>query len=81
MTGSEYTERLGTIVCGSDGSPPSRNAFEWAGRHARCCDAEEIGNRDRSQLAEILLGSVAHFLTHHSTIPIVVVPQPRGPDD
>jgi nucleotide-binding universal stress UspA family protein len=149
VTGSEYTERLGTIVCGYDGSASSRNAIEWAGRLARCCDAEMIvvgvydwnpmvgdatnqemvdqlrselesvlpdlerlgvrcravvetgdsrsvllaqayrhraeaivvGSRGRSQLAEILLGSVAHFLTHHSTIPVVVVPQPSGPAD
>lgn len=149
MTGSEYTERLGTIVCGYDGSPTSEAALDWAGRLARCCGAEVIivgvydwnpmigdatnqemldglgadleavvprlsergvpcrtitqtgdsrsvllaeaygheadmivvGSRGRSQIAEILLGSVAHFLTHHSRIPVVVVPQPRGPAD
>ena len=149
MTGSEYTERLGTIVCGFDGSPSSEAAVAWAGRLARCCGSEVIvvgvydwnpmvgdatnqemmdaldaelqsvlprleehnvrcralvetgdsrsvllaeayrhtaevivvGSRGRSQLAEILLGSVAHFLTHHSSIPVVVVPQPSGPAD
>ena len=149
MTGSEYTERLGTIVCGYDGSPTSKAALAWAGRLARCCGAEVIivgaydwnpmigdatnqemldalgaeleavvpelegqgvrcrtiaqtgdsrsvllaeayghnaevivvGSRGRSQIAEILLGSVAHFLTHHSRIPVVVVPQPTGPAD
>lgn len=149
MTGSEYTERLGTIVCGYDGSPSSKAAVAWAGRLARCSNSEVIvvsvydwnpmlgdatnqemiealraelesvrpgldeigvrcrtvvetgdsrsillsqayrhkaeaivvGSRGRSQLAEILLGSVAHFLTHHSTIPVVVVPQPSGPAD
>ena len=149
MTGSEYTERLGTIVCGYDGSPTSEAALAWAGRLALCCGAEVIivgvydwnpmigdatnqemldalaaelqsvapgleeqgvrchtiaetgdsrsvllaeayrhdaevivvGSRGRSQLAEILLGSVAHFLTHHSRIPVVVVPQPSGPAD
>jgi nucleotide-binding universal stress UspA family protein len=40
-----------------------------------------VGSRGRSQLAEVLLGSVAHFLTHHSRIPVVVVPQPAGPAD
>ena len=149
MTGSEYTQQLGTIVCGYDGSPTSKAALEWAGRLAHCggadviivgvydwnpmvgdvtnqemldaldaelqaalpdleargvrCrtvaqigdsrsvllaeayghDAEVIvvGSRGRSQIAEILLGSVAHFLTHHSRIPVVVVPQPTGPAD
>jgi nucleotide-binding universal stress UspA family protein len=149
VTGSEYTERLGTIVCGYDGSPSSKAAVAWAGRLARCSDAEVIvvcvydwnpmvgdatnqemidalqaelesvrpgleelgvrcrtvvetgdsrsvllalayrhkaeaivvGSRGRSQLAEILLGSVAHFLTHHSTIPVVVVPHRSGPAD
>ncbi len=33
-----------------------------------------VGSRGRSQLAELMLGSVAHFLTHHSEIPVVVVP-------
>lgn len=149
MTGSEYTERLGTIVCGFDGSPTAETALAWAGRLARCCGSEVIvvgvydwnpmigdatnqemidtlrteiesalpglaqhgvrcraivetgdsrsvllavayenkaevivvGSRGRSQLAEILLGSVAHFLTHHSSLPVVVVPQPSGPAD
>ena len=83
MTGSEYTERLGTIVCGYDGSPTSKAALARAGRLARCCGAEVIvvGRTGRSQIAEILLGSVTHFLTHHSTIPVVVVPQPIGSAD
>lgn len=149
MTGSEYTQRMGTIVCGYDGSASSKAAVVWAGRLARCCDSEVIvvgaydwnpmmgdatnqemidaldaelesvlpgleqlgvrsrsvvetgdsrsvllaqayerkaevivvGSRGRSQLAEVLLGSVAHFLTHHSRIPVVVVPQPAGPAD
>jgi nucleotide-binding universal stress UspA family protein len=33
-----------------------------------------VGSRGRSQLAEIVLGSVAHYLTHHSEVPVVVVP-------
>lgn len=36
-----------------------------------------VGSRGRSQIAEILLGSVAHYLTHHSDIPVVVVPVAR----
>lgn len=149
MTGSEYTQRLGTIVCGYDGSASSEAAVAWAGRLAACCGSEVVvvgvydwnpmvgdgtnqemldsvrseldavlpgleelgvtcravlttgdsrsvllseayaneaeaivvGSRGRSQLAEILLGSVAHFLTHHSSIPVVVVPLPHGPAD
>ncbi len=75
VTGSEYTERLGTIVCGYDGSPTSKAAVAWAGRLARCCGSEIVlGSRGRSQIAEILHGSVAHVLTHHSSILVVVVP-------
>jgi nucleotide-binding universal stress UspA family protein len=83
VTGSEYTERLGTIVCGYDGPPSWQSAVAWAERLARRSHAEVIvvGNRGRSLLAEILLGSVAHFLTHHSTIPVVVVHHPSGPAD
>ncbi len=149
MTGSEYTEGFGTIVCGYDGSPSSEAAVAWAGRLAGCSGADVVvvgvydwnpmvgdatnqemldsvrseveavlprleelgvpcravvgtgdsrsvllseayarraeaivvGSRGRSQLAEILLGSVAHFLTHHSSIPVVVVPMPHGPAD
>jgi nucleotide-binding universal stress UspA family protein len=149
VTGSEYTERLGTIVCGYDGSPSSERAVAWAGKLARCCGSEVIvvavydwnpmvgeatnremieqmrtevesvlpgleelgvrcravvetgdsrsvllslaylhqaevvvvGSRGRSQLAEIMLGSVAHYLTHHSQIPVVVVPNASGPAD
>jgi nucleotide-binding universal stress UspA family protein len=33
-----------------------------------------VGSRGRSQLAEIMLGSVAHYLTHHAEVPVVVVP-------
>jgi nucleotide-binding universal stress UspA family protein len=33
-----------------------------------------VGSRGRSQLAEVVLGSVAHYLTHNSDIPVVVVP-------
>ena len=36
-----------------------------------------VGSRGRSQIAELLLGSVAHYLTHHSDIPVVVVPVSR----
>ncbi len=149
MTGSEYTETMGTIVCGYDGSASSKAAVAWAGKLARCCNSDVVvvsvyswnpmvgestnqemidqlrtevesvlpdleaqgircratvetgdprsvmlalaylhkaevvvvGSRGRSQLAEILLGSVAHFLTHHSMIPVVVIPHPSGPAD
>ena len=37
-----------------------------------------VGSRGRSQIAELLLGSVAQYLTHHSDIPVVVVPMSRA---
>lgn len=33
-----------------------------------------VGNRGRGNLREILLGSVAHHVTHHASCPVVVVP-------
>ena len=37
-------------------------------------DVIVIGSRGHSQIAELLLGSVAEFLTHHAPIPVVVIP-------
>jgi nucleotide-binding universal stress UspA family protein len=33
-----------------------------------------VGSRARSALREAMLGSVAHYVTHHASCPVVVVP-------
>ena len=35
-----------------------------------------VGSRGRTQLASVILGSVASGLVHHAQIPVVVVPRP-----
>ncbi len=37
-------------------------------------DVIVVGSRGHGQVADLLLGSVAAFLTHHATVPIVVIP-------
>ena len=37
-------------------------------------DVIVVGSRGHSQVAELLLGSVASFLTHHAEVPVVVIP-------
>ena len=40
-----------------------------------------VGSRGRSQLSEVLLGSVAHYLTHQSRRPVVVIPHHAHPTE
>ena len=37
-------------------------------------DVIVVGSRGHSKIAELLLGSVAEFLTHHAKVPVVVIP-------
>lgn len=37
-------------------------------------DVIVLGSRGHAQVSELLLGSVATFLTHHATVPVVVIP-------
>lgn len=37
-----------------------------------------VGSRGRGPLSEMLLGSVAQYLTHHAGVPVVVVPTRSG---
>jgi nucleotide-binding universal stress UspA family protein len=63
------------IAVGVDGSPQSACALDWAADLALATGAEVVvGNRGRGSLREILLGSVAHHVTHHASCPVVVVP-------
>jgi nucleotide-binding universal stress UspA family protein len=39
-------------------------------------DLIAVGTRGRNGLREALLGSVAHYVTHHARCPVVVVPPP-----
>lgn len=41
-------------------------------------DLVVVGRRGHSAVAELLMGSVSHELTHHSRRPVVVVPGKRG---
>ena len=55
----------------ADGGP--RGLLGLANReHA---DAIVVGRRWRSGLAELVLGSFSHHLVHHSSRPVIVVPQ------
>ena len=37
-------------------------------------DVIVVGSKGHSQVADLMLGSVASFLTHHSLIPVLVIP-------
>lgn len=37
-------------------------------------DAIVVGSHGHGRVSELLLGSVAAFLTHHATVPVVVIP-------
>ena len=41
---------------------------------AERADVIVVGSRGHSQIRELLLGSVAEFLTHHARVPVVVIP-------
>jgi nucleotide-binding universal stress UspA family protein len=36
-----------------------------------------VGSRGRGGFREMLLGGVGHHLTHHSPVPVVIVPSQR----
>ncbi len=37
------------------------------------CDVIVIGKRGKSSVSEIFLGSVSHYVIHHSKIPVIIV--------
>ena len=37
------------------------------------CDIIVVGKRGKSSVAEIFLGSVSHYVIHHSKIPVIIV--------
>jgi Universal stress protein family len=59
------------IVLGLDGSPGSEAAMQWCIEASPPLDAEVVAVH---VLAELLLGSVPHLLSHHAMRPVPVVP-------
>ena len=37
------------------------------------CDVIVIGKREMGSVSEIFLGSVSHYVVHHSKIPVIIV--------
>jgi nucleotide-binding universal stress UspA family protein len=59
-----------------DEGRPSRVIADLAERLG--ADLVVVGRRGRGGAAELLLGSVSHELTHHCTVPVVVIPGGSG---
>ena len=65
-----------------DGEVPYRTIIEAADPRrllsdvaaAERADVIVVGSRGQSHITELLLGSVAEFLTHHARVPVVVIP-------
>lgn len=57
-------------------APATRNVWSTVDAEAlaRGSTCVVVGSRGRSELASAVLGSVAHGLVHHGTLPVVVVP-------
>ena len=65
--------RFRTVVATGD---PAHELVEVARREG--ADLLVVGTSSRGQLSELVLGSVAHTLTHHSHLPVVVIPALEG---
>ena len=68
------------LVCSSDsldGFPPREIV-----RHAEKTGADLIvvGTHGRTGIAHTLMGSIAERVVQRSTCPVLVIPQPRGPN-
>jgi nucleotide-binding universal stress UspA family protein len=61
----------GYFIANEVGRQPEKNILKYAKEHQ--CELIVLGSRGLSGVKELFLGSVSHYVTQHSDVPVLIV--------